>query len=98
MQCVVSCRNLWAFPLRMYNTMPGHHQVDVARSDRLQSSEGIAVQNFALEQIGDGSNANMGVREHVDATPGRELCRAHVIKENPGPDHLLTHHRKHPPN
>src|SRR5690554_2290342 len=95
MERVVSCGNLRAFPFRMHNTMPGHHQIDIARADGLQAPEGIAMQYFAFKQVSDGSNTNMRVRAHIDAVAGRKVRRAHVIKENPGPDHLLPHYRKY---
>src|SRR5690554_1034305 len=98
MECVISCGNLRAFPFRMHNTMPGHHQIDIARADGLQAPEGIAMQYFAFKQVSDRSDTNMRVRAYIDTIPRRKMRRAHVIKENPGPDHLLPHHRKYPPH
>ncbi len=37
---------------------------------------------------GDGGKPDVGVRAHVQALPGNELNRSHLIKENERTDHL----------
>ena len=42
----------------------------------------------AVEQIGDGGKPDMGMRAHVDALPGDELHRSHLVEEDERADHL----------
>tara|TARA_B100001057_G_scaffold196502_1_gene197201 strand:+ start:20007 stop:20336 length:330 start_codon:yes stop_codon:yes gene_type:complete len=55
------------------------------------------VQDFTFKQVGNGRNANMGVRAHVNAIPGRKMGRPHMIKKDPWPDHSPANYRQNPP-
>lgn len=46
-----------------------------------------AVQDLTGEQIGDGGDADVRVRPDVDALRGGQVRRAHVVEEDPRPDH-----------
>ena len=43
---------------------------------------------LAAIEIGDGGEADMGMRAHVDALSGEELGRPHLVEEDERPDHL----------
>ncbi len=58
----------------MHDAPARHHQVDVARADVLFAAQGIPVQNFTVEQIGDGGQVDMGVRPHIEPLPGAKVA------------------------
>jgi hypothetical protein len=43
---------------------------------------------IACEKVGDGGEADMRMRPHVDASPRRKLHRAEMIEKNERTDHL----------
>jgi hypothetical protein len=66
----------------MNDPPPRGHPVDRTRADQLNGTETIAVQDFAVEEIGHGGEADMGMRPHIEAGPGRQHSRAHLIEEH----------------
>jgi hypothetical protein len=52
----------------------------------------------AVEQIGDGGQANMRMRADVHALAGDELHRPEMIEEDEGPDHLALAVRQRAPH
>src|SRR5450631_3206907 len=64
------------------------HQVHGARLDGLDVALAVAVHDAAVEQIGHGSEPDMGMRAHVHALAGHELHRSEMIEEYEGADHL----------
>jgi hypothetical protein len=48
-----------------------------------------------LEQIRDGREPNVRMRPHVDACPGLEADRAHVVDEDKWSHHLLLERGQH---
>src|SRR4029434_8734295 len=81
--------------LGMHDAASGRHPVDVARRDRLHEAEAVAMHDAALEEIGDGGEADMRMRAHVDAAAGRELDRAELVEEDERPDHTALRRRQH---
>jgi hypothetical protein len=73
--------------LRMHDAAPGDHQVHRARLYRLHHPEAVAVHDLALEQVGDGRDANVRMRPHGDALARWKLRRTHVVEEHEWPDH-----------
>src|SRR5579863_2784964 len=71
----------------MHDTAAGDHPVDRARSNRLHGAEAVAVNDLAVEQVGDGGQSDMRVWTHVQATPGAQYGRSHLIEEDKRPDH-----------
>jgi hypothetical protein len=63
---------------------PGGHQVDLAGTDDLFVAQRVAVHHLALDEPGEGLQADVRVRAHVHAGAGRELHRAGVVEEAPG--------------
>lgn len=49
------------------------------------------MQDLALEEIGDRGEADVRVRPHIEALPGRERSRPHLVEEDEGPDAALLH-------
>ena len=80
--------------LGMGDAGAGGHPVDVAGHDRLVGAEAVAVQDLALEQVGDGGEADMRVRAHVEAASGEELAGAHLVEEDERADHLALARRQ----
>ncbi len=47
------------------------------------------MKHFALKEIGDRSEPNVGMGPHVDAVADEEFGRAHLVEEDEGADHLF---------
>jgi hypothetical protein len=56
------------------------------------------VVDFALEQIGDGGEADVGMGPYIDPVPGGEIGGPHVIEEDEGADHAVCGKGQHPPH
>ena len=72
------------------------HPVDVARhgsAARLPRLSRCMIS--PLEQVGDGGEADMRVRPHVEAVSRLEFHRPHLIEEDEGPDHVALRERQH---
>ena len=78
---------MWA-AFRMCNAAPGGHEVHCAGSDLECVAFAVAMHDAAVEKIGDSGKSDVGVRAHVQALPGNELNRSHLIEENERADHL----------
>src|SRR6185369_5068443 len=65
------------------------HPVDLAGADRLLVAEAVAMDDFAVEEIGHGRKPDVRMRAHVDRArnAGREIDRSDVIEEHERPDH-----------
>jgi hypothetical protein len=74
--------------LAVRDAPPGGHPVHVARADRLPAAERVAMEDLAVEQVGDGGEPDMRVRPHVEPLSGKELARPHLVEEDEGADHL----------
>ena len=46
--------------------------------------------DLAVEKIGDGGEADVGMRSHVDALTDEEFGRAHLVEKDEGADHLFA--------
>src|SRR5215471_7909365 len=79
----------------MDDAAAGRHPVDVTGRDRLHVAEAVAMDDAALEEIGDGGEADMWMRAHVDAAADRELDRAELVKEDEGAHHAALRRRQH---
>jgi Tfp pilus assembly protein PilF len=75
-------RSEWAMP------RPAVIRFIFARHDLERVALAVAVHDPAVEQIGDGGEADVRVRAHVDALARHELHRAHLVEEDEGADHL----------
>src|SRR6476661_8600466 len=65
------------------------HPVDSAGLDALFGTKAIPVQERTFEQIGDGRQADMRMRPHVDTAACRKLRRSHVVEKNERTDHSV---------
>ena len=72
----------------MGDAAPGGHQVHRAGRDLQSIALAVAMKDRAFEEIGDGGQADMGMRPHVHALPRDELRGAHLVEEDERPDHL----------
>ncbi len=70
----------------MDDAAPGGHPVHRAGPDRLIAAQAVAVVQRAVEQPGDGGEADMRVRAHVHALAGRQFGRAQMVEEHEGAD------------
>src|SRR5258708_38186999 len=73
--------------LGMHDSASGGHPVDLAGPDRLDVPKAVAVLDLALEQVGDGGEADVRMWPHIDAGAGLEGDRSHLIEEDEGADH-----------
>ena len=76
---------LYRFSLRRCDAGPRHHPVDVACDNGLVGAQAVAMSYGAVEQVGDGGQADIPVRAHVETAIAEELAR---------PDHLPFPRRK----
>src|SRR5262249_56024546 len=58
------------------------HPIDLAWPDRRGGAKTVAMHDLAVEQEGDGGEADMGMRPHVDALAGAKLRRSEVIEKD----------------
>jgi len=84
-----------AAALRMHDAAPGCHPVRRAGTDRLQAAQAVAVQDLALEEIGQRGKADVRMRAHVDAVARRHVDRAEFVEEDEGADHAPCGERQH---
>src|SRR5262249_4558023 len=47
--------------------------------------------DLAVEQEGDGGEADMGMRPHIDALAGAKLRRPEMVEKDEGADHAPMH-------
>ena len=80
--------------LGMCDAAPGDHPVDLAGQDELVRAQTVAMLELAAIEIGDGGEADVRMRPHVDALAGEKLGRSHLIEEDEGPDHLPARRRQ----
>jgi len=74
-------------PFGVRDAAPGGHPIHIARPDRLQRSDAVAMKDLAFEQVGDGRESDVRVRQHVASWfARRNLVRPHVIEEDERPD------------
>jgi hypothetical protein len=71
----------------MGDARAGRHPIDLARPDRLDEAQAVAVQDFALEQLGQDRQAYMGMGPHIHALAHRKDGQAQLVEENERPDH-----------
>ena len=66
---------------------PGRHDVQLAGVHELAAADAVAVLDVAVQQPGDGLQADVRVRRHVHAHGLRRgVGRTEVVDEAPGPD------------
>ena len=53
------------------------------------AAKAVAVQNFTIEKIGDGSQADVRMRPHIQSMTCGKRMRAHLVEKDEGPDHAL---------
>src|SRR3981189_1862466 len=58
------------------------HPVDIAGPDRLHRAQAVAMQDLALEKVGDGGEPDVRVRAYVEALCRRERHRSHLVEEH----------------
>ena len=77
-----ACASLGWRALGVGDAATGNHPIDVAGANGLARTEVIAMDDFAIEQIGDRRQINMRMRAYVEALANGELHGAHVVEEN----------------
>ena len=87
-QALTRAAALGARALGMDDAAPGAHPVHRAGLDRLLGPQAVAVQDLALEQVGQRREVDVRVGAHVDALVGQELRRPHLVEEDERADHL----------
>ena len=85
-QAMAACAHVVAGAFGMGDAASRRHPVDVAGLDLLHRAQGVAMHLSAVEQIGDGGQADMGMRAHIHALAGRKFHRPEIIEEQEGSD------------
>ncbi len=82
--------------LRVGHAAARGHPVDLGRPDVLLHAQAVAVRDLALEQIGQGRDADVRVGTHVDrlGQARRHVHRPHVVEEGEGADHTALGERQ----
>ena len=68
--------------LRVDDATPGPHQIDRARANQLRVAQAVTMHDLALEQVGHGRQAYVGMGANVDALARGEGGRSHMIEED----------------
>ncbi len=74
----------------MHDAPARRHPVDGPGPDRLHVAEAVPVQDLALEQVGNRSQADVRMRAHIHAASRLKFRRAHVIEKDERPDPLAS--------
>src|SRR5206468_7150769 len=82
--------------LGMGDAAPRRHQIHRSRHDLLDIAFAVAMQDRAIEKIGDGREPDMGMRPHIHPLPGNELHWAEMIEEDERANHLAPTMRQCP--
>jgi hypothetical protein len=80
----------------MNNASPCGHPVYVAREYLYMISQAVPVKNGSFCKIGEGGQANVRVRAHINALTRVKMGGPHVIKEDKRPNHSFLSVRKYP--
>jgi hypothetical protein len=78
----------------MNDAAPRRHPVHCAGPDRHRGAEAVAMDDFAVEQIGDGGKADMRMRPNVNAVAGLEHSRTEVVEKDERSDHARACRRQ----
>src|SRR5210317_2182184 len=76
-----------AAALRVHDSPPRGHQVDRTGADRQLVTQAVAMDDLAFEQVGNGRQADVRVRAHLQALTRWKLGRSEVIEKDEWPDH-----------
>jgi len=68
------------------DALTGGHPVDIAGADELRGPGAVFVMALALEQVGNGLKASMGMLGHFAYLARGELHGTKVIEKNEGTD------------
>ncbi len=71
--------------LRVGDAPARRHEVELARPDRLERADGVAVQDLALEEPAHRLQPGVRVGWHLHALAARDVVRAVVVAEAPRP-------------
>src|SRR5579871_5269190 len=71
----------------MHDAAAGGHPVDRTRTDRQGGAEAVAVNDLAVEKIGDGREPDMRMRPYIDAVAGAKHRRTEMVEEDEGAHH-----------
>ena len=84
--------------LGMHDAAAGRHPVDGAGADLLHRAQAVAVHHGAVEQVSDGSQADVRMRPHVVLVFGVLGGRPEVVEEDEGADRAVHGGRQQPPD
>src|SRR6516165_7694856 len=74
------------------------HPIYRAGADRHGAAETVAVDDFAVEQISNGGEADMRMRPYIDALAGAENRGPEMIEKNKRANHARARRGQRPPN
>src|SRR5688500_8915356 len=76
----------------------GGHPVHLARPDRLLGADAVAMHDLAVEEVGEGGQADVRMGPYVYGArqAGGKVHRPHVVEEHERPDHAALGEGQHP--
>src|SRR4051794_24690134 len=80
----------------MNDAPAGRHQIDLARADRLDITFAVAVDDLAIDQVGQRGEADMRMGPRIQALSGAEGDRTEAIEEDKRADHPALRRRQRP--
>src|SRR5580658_4797414 len=67
--------------LRMDDPAAGNHPVDLTGPNRLYGAEAVSMHDLAVEQVGNGGQADVRMRSYIEPGARPELRRTHLIEK-----------------
>src|SRR5262249_54561312 len=74
-------RELGRRPFRVHNAAPRRHEIYLARADGCGVAQAVAMNDLAGEDVGEGGDANMRMRQDGEALAGSMLVRTAVVEQ-----------------
>mmetsp|Transcript_41620 Transcript_41620/g.130424 ORF Transcript_41620/g.130424 Transcript_41620/m.130424 type:complete len:453 (-) Transcript_41620:174-1532(-) len=84
--------------LAVHHALAGHHEVHLPGQDGQLRAGGVAVQDAAVEEVGQCGHADVRVRPHVHGRLSREHLRPEVVEEAEGAHEALLARGHEPPH
>ena len=83
-----------AAPLRVHDAASSRHDVDFTGADRLHIALAVAVQDLAIDEVGQGCKPDMRVWTRVETFTRLKSDRAEAVEKDERSDHAAMHGRQ----
>ena len=82
----------------MNDASPGRHQIDLTRANRLHITFAVAVDDLAIDQVGQRGEADVRMRTRIQAFSGTEGDRTEAVEEDERTYHPALRGGQRPPH